>query len=123
MALVGDVGLVFLVALVAIALTGAVMILPRLFGPKNPNPIKNLRFEAGQVPKGAGKMHFMMQYYAYLLMFIVFDAMGMFLYAWAAAYRPLALGLSSAWVIIIFIGVMFVPMIFALVLAGKRELL
>ncbi len=37
-------------------------------------------------------MHFMMQYYAYLLMFVVFDVMAMFLYAWAAAYQPLALG-------------------------------
>ena len=122
MALTGDMGLVFLMALVGVAFTVPVMIFPVLFGPKHPYPIKGLPFETGQVPQGAGKMHFMMQYYAYLLMFIVFDVLGMFLYAWASAYRPMALGLSSDWVVTIFIGMLFVPMAFALVLAGRREL-
>jgi len=122
MALFGDIGTVFLMALVGVAFTLPVVILPILLGPKRPNPIKGLPFETGQVPQGAGKMHFMMQYYAYLLMFIVFDVLGMFLYAWAAAYRPMNLGLSSDWLITLFVGMLFVPMAFALVLAGKREL-
>ena len=122
MALTGDMGMVFLMALVGVVFTVPVMIIPVLFGPKHPNPIKSLPFETGQVPQGAGKMHFMMQYYAYLLMFIVFDVLGMFLYAWAAAYKPMALGLSSDWVVTIFIGMLFIPMAFALVLAGRREL-
>ena len=122
MALTGDMGLVFLMALVGVGFTAVTLILPVLFGPKRPNPIKSLPFEAGQVPQGAGKMHFMMQYYAYLLMFIVFDVLGMFLYAWASAYRPMALGLSSDWVVTIFIGMLAFPMAFALVLAGRREL-
>ena len=122
MALTGDMGLVFLMALVGVGFTALTMIIPLLFAPKHPNPIKSLPFETGQVPQGAGKMHFMMQYYAYLLMFIVFDVLGMFLYAWAAAYKPLALGLSSDWVVTLFIGMLAVPMAFALVLAGRREL-
>jgi NADH-quinone oxidoreductase subunit A len=122
MALTGDMGMVFLMALVGVAFTVPVMIIPLLFGPKRPNPIKNAPFECGQVPRGAGKMHFMMQYYAYLLMFIVFDVLGMFLYAWASAYKPMALGLSSDWMVTAFMGMLFVPMAFALVLAGRREL-
>jgi NADH-quinone oxidoreductase subunit A len=122
MALFGDIGTVFVMALVGVAFTLPVVIMPMLFGPKRPNPIKNAPFECGQVPQGAGKMHFMMQYYAYLLMFIVFDVLGMFLYAWAAAYKPMALGLSSDWMVTLFMGMLFVPMAFALVLAGKREL-
>jgi len=122
LALFGDMGTVFLMALVGVAFTVPVVILPMLFGPRRPNPVKNAPFECGQVPQGAGKMHFMMQYYAYLLMFIVFDVLGMFLYAWAAAYKPMALGLSSDWTVTLFMGMLFVPMAFALVLAGKREL-
>ena len=122
MALFGDMGTVFLMALVGVAFTVPVVIIPILFGPRRPNPVKNAPFECGQVPQGAGKMHFMMQYYAYLLMFIVFDVLGMFLYAWAAAYKPMALGLSSDWTVTLFMGMLFVPMAFALVLAGKREL-
>ncbi len=40
----------------------------------------------------------------------------------AAAYKPLALGLSSDWMITLFIGMLFIPMGYALVLAGRREL-
>ena len=122
MVLFGDIGTVFVMGLVGMGFTLPVMLLPKLFGPKHPNPLKNAPFESGQVPQGAGKMHFMMQYYAYLVMFIVFDVLGMFLYAWAAAYEPLSLGLSSDWAVTLFIGMLFIPMGFALVLAGRRDL-
>ncbi len=125
MLLFGDVGTVLMMGLVGVAFTLVVMVVPKLFAPKRPNPIKNAPFECGQVPVGAGKMHFMMQYYAYLLMFVVFDVLTMFLYAWAAAYRPPAgppLGVSSDLIVTLFVGMLFVPMGFALVLAGRREL-
>ena len=38
-----------------------------------------------QMPTGEGRSHFMMQYYAYILMFVVFDVMAIFLYAWGTA--------------------------------------
>lgn len=122
MVLGGDLGSVLLMGGVGAVFTLPVVLLPRLFAPRHPNPIKNAPFECGQVPVGAGKMHFMMQYYAYLLMFIVFDVLSMFLYAWAAAYRPMTLGLSSDIIVTLFMAVVFVPMGFALVLAGRREL-
>jgi NADH-quinone oxidoreductase subunit A len=122
MLLFGDIGIVFVMGLVGMGFTVPVVVVPKLLAPKRPNPIKNAPFECGQVPVGAGKMHFMMQYYAYLLMFIVFDVLSMFLYAWAAAYKPMALGLSSDWMVTLFMGTLFVPMGFAIYLAGKREL-
>ena len=122
MVLFGDIGTVFVMGLVGVVFTVPVVVVPKLLAPRRPNPIKNAPFECGQVPVGAGKMHFMMQYYAYLLMFIVFDVLSMFLYAWAAAYKPLALGLSSDWMVTLFMGLLFVPMGFALYLAGRREL-
>ena len=122
MVLFGDMGSVFLMGIVGVVFTLPVVVLPLLFAPKRPNPIKNAPFECGQVPVGAGKMHFMMQYYAYLLIFIVFDVLSMFLYAWAAAYKPMTLGLTSDWTLTLFMGMLFIPMGFALVLAGRREL-
>ena len=122
MVLGGDFGSVFLMGLVGVVFTLPVVVVPKLLAPRRPNPIKNAPFECGQVPAGAGKMHFMMQYYAYLLMFIVFDVLSMFLYAWAAAYQPLGLGLASDWMVTIFMGMLFVPMGYALHLAGRREL-
>ena len=122
LAIFGNIGSVFAMGGVGILFTAIMLVVPRILAPKAPNPIKNTTFEAGQVPRGRGKMHFMMQYYAYLLMFIVFDVLSMFLYAWASAYKPLALGLSSDWTVTLFMGMLFIPMGFALFLAGKREL-
>src|SRR5712664_3183960 len=118
MALFGDIGTVFVMGLVGVVFTLPVVVLPKLFGPHRPNPLKNAPFECGQVPVGAGKMHFMMQYYAYLLMFIVFDVMAMFLYAWAVAYRPLALGLYSSWLMVAFVGALLLPMALTVHMAG-----
>ena len=122
MPLLGDIGSVFAMGLIGVVFTLPVVLIPKLLAPRRPNPIKNAPFECGQVPVGAGKMHFMMQYYAYLLMFIVFDVLSMFLYAWAAAYQPLGLGVSSSWILTLFMGLLFIPMGFALYLAGRREI-
>lgn len=122
MVLFGDIGSVFVMGLVGIVFIVLIVVASRLLAPRRPNPIKNAPFECGQVPVGAGKMHFMMQYYAYLLMFIVFDVLSMFLYAWAAAYKRIPLSLSSDWTVTLFMGMLFVPMGFAIYLAGKREL-
>jgi NADH-quinone oxidoreductase subunit A len=122
MAYFGDIGSVFMMGAFAVIFTVPTIVVPRVLAPRKANPIKNAPFECGQVPVGAGKMHYMMQYYAYLLMFVVFDVMGMFLYAWAAAYRPLELGPLSSWVITLFIGALFIPMGYTLIQAGRREL-
>jgi NADH:ubiquinone oxidoreductase subunit 3 (subunit A) len=53
---------------------------------------------------------------------VVFDVLAMFLYAWAAAYQPLALGVSSDLVVTLFMAMIFIPMGYALKLAGSREL-
>src|SRR3989475_2572116 len=111
-----------MMAVVGVVFTLPVIIIPKILAPHKPNPIKNLPFESGQVPAGKGKMHFMMQYYAYLLMFVVFDVMAMFLYAWAVAYQPLALGQYSSWVMVAFVGGLLLPMSFTVHMAGKREI-
>ena len=62
------------------------LILSRLLSPRRRyNPVKFLPMECGQMPTGEGRSHFMMQYYAYILMFVVFDVMSIFLYAWGTA--------------------------------------
>ena len=107
---------------VGVLFTSIMLIVPRILAPKHPNPIKGLPFEAGQVPRGRGKMHFMMQYYAYLLMFVVFDVMAMFLFAWAVAYQPLALSRLSSFMMLVFVGALLIPMGLTVHMAGKREI-
>ena len=122
MAIFGDYGSVFMMGLIGAVFAAPTLIIPRLLAPKAPNPIKMAPFECGQVPRGRGKMHFMMQYYAYLLMFVVFDVMAMFLFAWAAAYQPLALGQASSWMMLVFVAALLIPMALTVRMAGVREI-
>jgi len=46
----------------------------------------------------------------------------MFLYAWAAAYQPLVLGISSSWMMTIFVGALLLPMALTVYMAGRREI-
>lgn len=97
-----------------------VLVIPRLLAPNNANPIKNAPFECGQVPSGEGRMHFMMQYYSYLLMFVIFDVMSIFLFSWAVVY--LQIGIQSAIMITLFLAIIFVPMGYALHMAGLKDI-
>jgi len=106
----------FAVAAMAPALLISRMISPR----RGNNPVKFLPMECGQVPQGEGRTHFMMQYYAYILMFVVFDVMAIFLYAWGGTL--LDLPKSATLPIIVFLGIMFAAMSFALYQSRRRNI-
>ena len=105
----------------AVAATAPALLVSRMISPrKGSNPVKFLPMECGQVPKGEGRTHFMMQYYAYILMFVVFDVMAIFLYAWGGSV--LHLPKSATLPIIAFLGIMFAAMAFALYQSKRRDI-
>jgi len=106
----------FAVVAMAPALLISRMISPR----RGDNPVKFLPMECGQVPQGEGRTHFMMQYYAYILMFVIFDVMAIFLYAWGGTI--LNLPKTATLPIIVFIAIMFGAMSFALYQARRRDI-
>jgi NADH-quinone oxidoreductase subunit A len=110
--------LMFGFAIVAMA---PALIISRMISPrKRSNPVKFLPMECGQVPSGAGRTHFMMQYYAFILMFVVFDVMAIFLYAWGGAL--LQLEKSTILPVIAFLGIMFSAMAYALYQSKRRDI-
>ena len=105
----------------AIVATAPALVLSRMISPKRrTNPVKFLPMECGQVPSGEGRTHFMMQYYAYVLMFVVFDVMSIFLYAWGSTL--LDLPKSATLPIIAFLGIMFASFAFALYQSGRKNI-
>lgn len=95
------------------------LILSRLLSPrKRYNPVKFLPMECGQMPTGEGRSHFMMQYYAYILMFVVFDVMAIFLYAWGSSL--LSIPKEATLPMMAFLGIMFAAMGYALYLSGRK---
>jgi NADH-quinone oxidoreductase subunit A len=98
-----------------------VILIPWLFSPRNRTPMKLATFEAGQVPQGDARVHLLMQYYPYLLIFVVADVVSMFLFAWAIAPIGSIPLLDDAW-IGMFLLLIFIALGFAIHFARRREL-
>ena len=110
----------FMFGFAVIALAPA-LVVSRMISPRTKsNPVKFLPMECGQVPSGAGRTHFMMQYYAYILMFVIFDVMAIFLYAWGSTL--LDLPKEATLPILAFLGIMFAAMAFALYQTKRKNI-
>ena len=110
----------FMFGFAVLALAPALLI-SRMIAPRTKSyPVKFLPMECGQVPSGAGRTHFMMQYYAYILMFVIFDVMAIFLYAWGSTL--LELPKESTLPILAFLGIMFAAMAFALYQTKRKNI-
>jgi NADH-quinone oxidoreductase subunit A len=78
------------VLILAVVMGAAVSSLSSLLGPKNPNPVKSVIFEAGSEPApGTARQRFAVRFYVVALLFIVFDVETVFLYPWAVNFRRL----------------------------------
>ncbi len=105
----------------AMAATAPALLISRMISPrKRNNPVKFLPMECGQVPSGAGRTHFMMQYYPFVLMFVVFDVIAIFLYAWGTSI--MSLEKTATLPIMAFLGIMFAAMAFALYQSNRRNI-
>ena len=112
--------ILFMFGFAVLALAPA-LVISRMIAPRaKSNPVKFLPMECGQVPSGAGRTHFMMQYYPYVLMFVIFDVMAIFLYAWGSAL--LDLPKEATLPIIAFLGIMFAAMAFALYQTKRKSI-
>ena len=110
----------FMFGFAVLALAPA-LVISRMISPRTKsNPVKFLPMECGQVPSGAGRTHFMMLYYAYILMFVIFDVMAIFLYAWGSAL--LDLPKEATLPILAFLGIMFAAMAFALYQTKRKNI-
>lgn len=78
------------VLLLAVGMGALVSSLSPLLGPKNPNPVKSVIFEAGSEPApGTARQRFAVKFYVVALLFIVFDVETVFLYPWAVNFKAL----------------------------------
>ena len=119
--LAGSYSTVVLMFAFGIAAMAPALVISRMISPrKRSNPVKFLPMECGQVPSGEGRTHFMMQYYPYVLMFVIFDVMAIFLYAWGSTLIDLPK--TATLPIIAFLGIMFTAMAFALYQTKRKNI-
>ncbi len=111
--------LIFQVCIASMFVLG--LVISRILSPRNPDPMKTTPYECGEELIGSpeGRTQFVMQYYPYILMFLIFDVASMFLFAWAAAFSTFTLENNLS--IIIFILVLVLLLGYALNYSAKKE--
>jgi len=113
--------LVYYLGFITVNTLALVVILILLVSPRDrkPTPEKRAPFESGQIAVGRGRTRFIIQYYPYLLLFVVYDVVAMFLFAWAVNLRTL--GAAGTIPVLVFVSVLLVPLGYALHLANRPE--
>jgi len=111
--------LIVIWALVIVFLTAPLLMLPMFWSRRKPDPLRDMPFESGQVPQGEARHRLVMQYYPYLLMFVVFDVVGMFLFAWGISF--IRMPLQGSFPVLLFVFLIGAPLGYALHLALHRE--
>ena len=96
----------FIVAFGVVSLAAA-----SVLRPSRPGVVKLENYECGAEPIGSAWVQFPVGFYLVALVFIVFDALAVFVIPWALVLRPL--GLGAFWVMALFIGIVMLGWLYA----------
>ena len=75
--------------ILAMALSGVLVLLSSLVGWRRPSSIKSQPYECGITPTGDAREPFSVKFYLVGMVFILFDVEAIFLYPWAYIFREL----------------------------------
>ena len=93
---------IFLALIVAFAVVS--LAAARLLSPRRPTTQKLASYECGAEPIGEAWVQFPVGFYLVALVFIVFDALAVFLFPWVLALR--GLGMWGIWTMLLFLGIL-----------------
>ncbi len=111
---------VLVMGVVAIGLSGVLILLSWVLGPRVPTPQKLAPYECGVTPIGSARERFPIKFYLIAMLFIIFDIETVFLYPWAVTYKNAKtifgyngamlfnLGEMAVFVAILFVGYIYV---------------
>jgi len=75
--------------ILAMALSGVLLLLSSLVGWRRASRIKSQPYECGVTPTGDARQPFSVKFYLVAMVFILFDVEAIFLYPWAYIFRQL----------------------------------
>jgi NADH-quinone oxidoreductase subunit A len=102
---------VLIFATLIVAFGAASLVVARVLRPSRPDPVKQMSYECGAVPVGPAWVQFPVGFYLVALVFIVFDALVVFLFPWALVLR--SLGLGAFWVMAGFVAIIGLGWVYA----------
>jgi NADH-quinone oxidoreductase subunit A len=83
----------------------------RLLRPHRPDAVKLANYECGAEPIGSAWVQFPVGFYLVALVFIVFDALAVFVFPWALVLR--AVGITAFWVMAAFVAIIGLGWLYA----------
>ncbi|MGB9728946.1 MAG: NADH-quinone oxidoreductase subunit A [Thermoprotei archaeon] len=113
----------FITFILVLIILPILMILGSWFlAPRNPNKIKLLPFESGEIyTTGTGRWSLIMQYYGYLLMFLIFDTLSIFIFLLTFVQNPEEIR-SASILMLTFLGSLLITVPYGLSLSRRWEL-
>lgn len=87
------------------------LVAARLLRPARPNAVKLANYECGAEPIGPAWVQFPVGFYLVALVFIVFDALAVFLFPWVLVLR--AVGMTAFWVMAAFVAIIGLGWLYA----------
>jgi NADH-quinone oxidoreductase subunit A len=101
--------LVFLAMILGFAVVS--LAVAALIRPSRPDPVKLQNYECGPEPIGPAWIQFPVGFYLVALVFIVFDALAVFLFPWTLVVR--ALGWDGFVAMAVFLGIILLGWLYA----------
>jgi NADH-quinone oxidoreductase subunit A len=105
---------VVILGVVSFLLIFATLFAPKILQPWAPNRRKNDTYECGEVALGSGRGPMNVQYYLYIINFLILDVEAVFLIPWAMEYDYL--GTHG----LVIVGIFVATLLFAWYFALKR---
>ncbi len=101
---------ILLFMLIALGMSGAMVLGSILVAKQKPDPDKNSAYECGFDAFGDARNKFDVRFYLVTLLFIIFDLEIAFLFPWAIALKDI--GVFGFWSMVTFLGVLTVGFIY-----------
>jgi len=96
---------------IGIVFVAIALILSRMVRPSNKTKVKLSTYECAETPVGDARIHYNIQYYMIVIVFIIFDVEVLFMYPWAVQLRKLEwLGFIE---MVLFIEVLIIGLAYA----------
>lgn len=102
---------ILITLILALAIVGVTLNIYKLIAPSRPSAGKVSTYESGEVPIGSGRGPIDVQYYLYVIVFLIIDIEAVFLIPWAISF--LKLGVAGIIEMVIFVGLVLIGWLYA----------
>ncbi|VVB85279.1 F(420)H(2) dehydrogenase subunit A [uncultured archaeon] len=102
---------VAILTVIGVVFVAVSLFMSRMVRPSKKTKEKLSTYECAEVPVGDARIHFNIQYYLIVIVFLVFDVEVLFLYPWAVQFRQL--GSLGFFEMVVFIEVLVIGLAYA----------